>query len=314
MGSLQSVLNPIGPQASAIAGLTWTFFAICGVVYVLVLAAAGWAIFRRRIPSDDAPETSTRLGLVVAAAAGLTVTVVVILSVTSVVAGHGLTSPSGRGAVNVDVIGHQWWWEFQYHGGSPSELVNSPNELHIPVGVPVVVKALSRDVIHSFWVPNLHGKRDLIPGFETYTWIQADKPGTYRGECAEFCGHQHAHMAFQVIAEPMEAFQSWLQQQRKPAPQPSTAEQQRGHDVFMAGTCATCHTIRGTDAGSRIGPELTHVAARQRIAAGTLPTTREHLLRWIFDSQSIKPGNRMPPNPLPNEDLQALVTYLETLR
>jgi cytochrome c oxidase subunit 2 len=192
--------------------------------------------------------------------------------------------------------------------------VNSPNELHIPVGVPVVLKAMSRDVIHSFWVPNLHGKRDLIPGIETQTWIQADAPGTYRGQCAEFCGHQHAHMAFEVIAESPDQFQSWLQQQRKAAPPPSTPETKRGHDVFMRNACVMCHTIRGTDAGSRIGPELTHVAARRLIAAGTLPMTREHLSQWVVDPQAAKPGNRMPPNPLSDEDLDALLSYLETLR
>jgi cytochrome c oxidase subunit II len=314
MGGLQSALNPAGPLASTIAGVTWMFFAVCGLVYVLVLAALGWAILRRRHPSDDAPETSQRLTTVVTGAAAATVTIVIGLSFASVVAGRGLMTPSGTGAVKIGVIGHQWWWEFQYHGSSPSDLVNSPNELHIPVGVPVVLKAISRDVIHSFWVPNLHGKRDLIPGIETQTWIQADAPGTYRGQCAEFCGHQHAHMAFEVIAEPGDAFQSWLQQQRQAAAQASTPDTRRGHDVFMRNACVMCHTIRGTDAGSRVGPDLTHVASRRRIAAGTLPMTREHLSQWVVDSQDAKPGNRMPPNPLPDEDLQALLSYLETLR
>jgi cytochrome c oxidase subunit 2 len=290
------------------------FFAVCALVYVLVIASTGWAILRRRRPSDDAPETSQHLTGIVTGAAAMTITIVIGLSVASVIAGRGLTTPSGAGSITVDVIGHQWWWEFRYHGSSPSELVNSPNELHIPVGVPVVLRAMSRDVIHSFWVPNLHGKRDLIPGVETQTWIQADKPGTYRGQCAEFCGHQHAHMAFQVIAESVDTFDAWLRGQREAAPPPSTPDTQRGHDVFMGNACVMCHTIRGTAAGSRIGPELTHVAARQLIGAGTLPMTREHLSRWIVDPQSFKPGNRMPPNPLREDDLQALLSYMETLR
>jgi cytochrome c oxidase subunit 2 len=315
MDGLQSALNPAGPQASAIAAVTWTFFAIGLVVYVLVIAACAWAIFRRRTTGDNAPETDNRLTWAVAGAVSATVATVIVLSAISVVAGRGLTAPSSQGnVVTMDVIGHQWWWEFQYHGAGPSDLVNSPNEMHVPVGVPVVLTAISRDVIHSFWAPNLQGKRDLIPGFETQMQLQADTPGIYRGQCAEFCGHQHAHMAFQVIAEPADAFLAWLEQQRRAAPPPSTAEAQRGHDVFMRGTCATCHTIRGTTAGSRIGPELTHVASRKRIAAGTLDLTRDHLAQWIADSQSIKPGNRMPPNPLPPDDLQALLTYLETLR
>ena len=314
MGGVQSPLNPAGPQAAAIASLTWWFFAVCAVVYVLVMAAAVWAVVRRRKPSDDAPETARRLGWIVAGAAAVTVVTLVVLTVSSVVAGRGLLSPSAPGAVTVDVIGHQWWWEFQYRDVSANEWVNSPNELHIPVGVPVVLKVTSRDVIHSFWVPNLHGKRDLVPGMVTHTWIQADRPGVYRGQCAEFCGHQHAHMAFLVVAEPVDDFLRWLQRQREGAPQPRTAAEKRGHDVFMKGPCVMCHTIRGTSAGSRFGPDLTHVAARQTIAAGTLPTTRGHLAGWITDSQSIKPGNRMPPNVLSGEDLQALLTYIESLR
>ena len=314
MGGVQSALNPAGPQAAAIANLTWWFFGVCALVYLLVLAATCWAVARRRKPSDDAPETSVRLGWIVGAATAVTIVTLVVLTVSSVVAGRGLTSPSGPGAVTVDVIGHQWWWEFRYRDASANEWVNSPNELHVPVGVPVVLKATSRDVIHSFWVPNLHGKRDLVPGMVTHTWIQADRPGVYRGQCAEFCGHQHAHMAFLVIAEPMEEFLTWLRRQRGSAPQPRTAAQKRGHDVFMQGPCIMCHTIRGTAAASRFGPDLTHVAGRRTIAAGTLPTTRGHLAGWIVDSQSIKPGNRMPPNVLSGGDLQALLAYIETLK
>jgi cytochrome c oxidase subunit 2 len=314
MGAVQSVLDPAGPQARTIAEVTWWFFGLLTVVYVLVMGALLWAVLRRRRDSDDAPETSRRLTTVVASAVGVTIATLVVLSVVSVVAGRGLTSPSGPGAITIDVIGHQWWWEFQYHDVSANERVNSPNELHIPVGVPVALKAMSRDVIHSFWVPNLHGKRDLIPGTVTHTWIQADRPGVYRGQCAEFCGHQHANMAFLVVAEPAEKFQQWLIQQRKGAPQPKTDAQKRGHDIFMSGPCVMCHTIRGTPAGSRVGPDLTHVAGRLTLAAGTLPRTRGHLAGWIMDSQSIKPGNRMPPNALTGDDLQALLAYLETLR
>jgi cytochrome c oxidase subunit 2 len=314
MGAVQSVLDPAGPQARTIAEVTWWFFGLLTVVYVLVMGALLWAVLRRRRDSDDAPETSRRLTTVVASAVGVTIATLVVLSVVSVVAGRGLTSPSGPGAITIDVIGHQWWWEFQYHDVSANERVNSPNELHIPVGVPVALKAMSRDVIHSFWVPNLHGKRDLIPGTVTHTWIQADRLGVYRGQCAEFCGHQHANMAFLVVAEPAEKFQQWLIQQRKGAPQPKTDAQKRGHDIFMSGPCVMCHTIRGTPAGSRVGPDLTHVAGRLTLAAGTLPRTRGHLAGWIMDSQSIKPGNRMPPNALTGDDLQALLAYLETLR
>ena len=278
------------------------------------MVALAIALVRRRRDSDHLPATTARLTRNVVLASAATVVVLVALAVATFAADRGLNSPSGPGAITVDVIGHQWWWDFQYRDVSPQDFVSSPNELHIPVGVPIHIKAQSRDVIHSFWVPNLHGKRDLIPGVITNTWFQADTPGVYRGQCAEFCGHQHAHMAFQVVAQPMDEFLEWIQQQRRPAPPPATDEQRRGHDVFMQSTCVTCHTIRGTDAGSRFGPDLTHVGSRLTIAAGTLPNTREHLQQWVANSQAIKPGNRMPPHRLAPEDLQALLSYLRSLR
>jgi cytochrome c oxidase subunit 2 len=244
----------------------------------------------------------------------VTVITLVGIAASSVVAGRGIYSPSGPGALTVDVVGHQWWWDFQYHDITPSDVFTSPNELHIPVGVPVVIKAMSTDVIHSFWVPNLMGKRDLIPGMVTNTWIQADEPGVYRGQCAEFCGHQHAHMALNVVAEPIDKFQAWIRRQRESAPEPATEQERRGRDVFMQSPCVTCHAIRGTDAGSHIGPELTHVASRLTLAAGTLPNARGHLAGWIANSQSIKPGNRMPPNALAPADFQALLAYVRSLR
>jgi cytochrome c oxidase subunit II len=310
---MTDVLNPAGPQAHDIAFVTWVFMGICAVVYVATLITLGWAVLRRPREDDDSPRISRRLTLIVTGATALTAATLVVLTVASEVAGRGLSNPPGPGAVAIDVIGYQWFWDFRYQDATPSEWVSSPNELHIPVGVPVVLNAISRDVIHSFWVPELHGKRDLIPGITTQTWIQADKPGVYRGQCAEFCGHQHAKMAFIVVAHPVAEFQGWLQQQRRPAVTP-TDETRRGHDLFMSQTCATCHTIRGTPAGSRVGPDLTHVGSRSTIAVGTLPTTREHLTEWVRDPQSIKPGTRMPATQLSEDDLRAVVAYLESLR
>jgi cytochrome c oxidase subunit II len=310
----QNVFNPAGPAARDIASLGWFMFAICGAVYLSVLAALAWALMRRRHASDALPATERRLTQTVVAAVGATIAILLVFTISSVVAGRGLTSPRGPGAVTIDAVGHQWWWEFQYRDLTPSDFVTSPNELHIPVGVPIHIKAISRDVIHSFWVPNLHGKRDLIPGQVTNFWIQADAPGVYRGQCAEFCGHQHANMAFTVVAEPMDKFQAWIQHQRQPAPEPRTDEEKRGQQAFLQTTCVMCHTIRGTSAGSRVGPELTHVGSRLTLAAGAIPNTRGHLAGWVINSQSVKPGNRMPPNPLASDDLQAVVTYLRSLR
>jgi cytochrome c oxidase subunit II len=202
----------------------------------------------------------------------------------------------------------------EYDNQTPSLRVTSANELHLPVGRDIVVTLKAADVIHSFWVPNLHGKVDMVPGRRNVMNLRIEKPGVYRGQCAEFCGLQHAHMAFSVIAESSDDFERWLTAQRAPAPQPQTPEQVRGLDVFERGPCAMCHAIQGTRAGARLGPDLTHVATRSTIAAGTLPNTRESLERWIADPQHIKPGSRMPSTGLSNEDIQALLAYMEILK
>jgi cytochrome c oxidase subunit 2 len=196
----------------------------------------------------------------------------------------------------------------------PSSSFSTANEIHIPVGQPVELTLRSVDVIHSFWVPNLHGKKDLIPGQVNTLVLQADRPGIFRGQCAEFCGLQHANMALYVVAEPPDEFARWQERQRRPAPEPATDAARRGRDVFMASSCVLCHKIGGTMAGGVAGPDLTHVASRLSLAAGTLPNTRGHRAGWIVDPQMHKPGNNMPPNLLSPGDLQALLSYLDTLR
>jgi cytochrome c oxidase subunit 2 len=219
-----------------------------------------------------------------------------------------------NGAVTVEVTGHQWWWEIQYDDAIPSQRVITANELHVPVGQPIVLKVTSRDVIHSFWVPNLQGKRDLIPGYTTALSVRADRTGVFRGQCAEFCGLQHAHMAFDVIVESEKDFAAWLDRMRQSASDPEQAPERRGHDVFMQSRCAGCHTVRGSQAAGQIAPDLTHVATRRTLGAGTLPNTPDNLAAWIRDPQHAKPGNQMPPTALTSEDLRTLVVYLETLR
>jgi cytochrome c oxidase subunit 2 len=178
----------------------------------------------------------------------------------------------------------------------------------------VVLKVDSRDVIHSLWVPNLQGKRDLIPGMTTAVWLQADRAGRFRGQCAEFCGVQHAHMAFDVVVEPETQFEQWLDGQRAPASRPTDPVAARGLDVFMSARCGRCHTIRGTDAAGQAGPDLTHVASRLSIGAGTLPNSAAHRRTWVQDPQSAKPGTQMPANPLGDEAMTPLLVYLDTLR
>jgi cytochrome c oxidase subunit 2 len=311
----QSALDPAGPQAGRISGIWWLMFWVCSAVFVIVMAFLLFAVFRSRPKAEAAGEENDRdMTRVVTGAVAATVVILFVFLVVSYSVSRRVSSSPVTDPLTIKVTGYQWWWKVEYEDAVPSNIVTTANEIHIPVGQAVALKLKSRDVIHSFWVPNLHGKRDLIPGHEATIWLQADREGVFRGQCAEFCGYQHAHMAFVVVAEPTDQFYGWLDQQRKPAPHPADPAQARGQQVFLSKPCVMCHTIKGTPASASVGPDLTHLASRQSIAAGTLPNTRDHLAGWVVDSQSIKPGNRMPQNNLSSEDLQSLLTYLESLK
>jgi cytochrome c oxidase subunit 2 len=318
----QSALDSAGIQAARIERQWWLMFAIITGVFVVVFIWFGLAVLRSRtaaapvqvLPPAEDEAADRRMTIVVTTAIGITVLLLFFLLTTSALTGHNIAALSSKNPVTIQVIGHQWWWEVRYEATQADETVITANEIHVPLGQPVVIKTSSTDVIHSFWAPNLHGKRDLIPGYENALWIQADRPGVYRGQCAEFCGHQHAHMAFYVIAEEPEKFRSWLAAQASTPPPPPDPIARQGQQVFLSNTCVMCHTIRGTEAGAKMGPDLTHLASRMTIASGTLPNTTGNLAGWILDSQSIKPGNKMPPNPLKADDLNALLKYLGTLK
>jgi cytochrome c oxidase subunit II len=312
----QSMLGAAGPHAAGVESLWWLFFWITAGVYVLVMIALLVAVLRRRRPVDPRdPAASRRAGVVITGATGVTLVLLFVLLISSVRTGRysiqGLADPSH---LNIKLTGNQWWWNVEYESTIASQRVRTANEIHIPTGRPVLLKLRSSDVIHSFWVPNLAGKKDLIPGHETELWIQADRPGVYRGQCAEFCGPQHAHMALAVVAEPADKYAAWLDAQRRPAAEPQDQFTKRGRDVFLSGPCVMCHSIRGTGAGGRTAPDLTHLASRLTLAAGTVPNTPGHLAGWITDAQGIKPGNRMPTIGIGGEDLQALLKYLQTLK
>jgi cytochrome c oxidase subunit 2 len=228
--------------------------------------------------------------------------------------GRATTGVPIRDPLTIELTGHQWWWEATYSGPSPRDRFTTANEIHIPVGRPVHIRSTSRDVIHSFWVPNIIGKRDLIPGYTSSLFLNADKPGVYRAQCAEFCGHEHAKMALPVVVHSKADFASWLAEARTPAAEPSDSSAQQGRKVFMAGPCSSCHAITGTPAFGTIGPNLTHLASRRTIGAGTLPNTRGNLGGWVVDPQAIKPGVRMPSNQLEPKDLRALLDYLQSLK
>jgi len=313
---VQSVLAPAGTEASAIHGLWVSMLSVVTVVFVAVLIGVGMAVLRGTRNRTAQRQTSSEpaLARAVGGAVALSVVILVMLLTASVLTGRTLASLRASSAVTVEITGHQWWWEIQYEDSTPARRVVTANEIHIPAGRPIALKVTSRDVIHSFWVPNLQGKRDLIPGYTTAIWLQSNRRGTFRGQCAEFCGLQHAHMAIDVIAQSDEDFHGWLAAMRQPSRSPPGPVEREGHDVFMRSHCATCHTIRGTDAAGQVAPDLTHLASRSTLGAGTLANTPEHLAAWIRDPQRVKPGNQMPPTPLSHEDLQSLVAYLRTLR
>jgi cytochrome c oxidase subunit II len=322
-GPQQSSIDSAGAPAAGIERLWWLFFWLLLAIFVIVMAFLGGSLGRKhrgikQEPLEQthtpSPETESRLTRTVAAATCVTVVILFALVVISVSAAKSITGPGTKSAMTVEVQGNQWWWYVRYLNDDASQIVITANELHIPVGKPVMIRGTSNDVIHSFWVPNLQGKRDLIPSRVTTEWIQADRPGRFRGQCAEFCGLQHAHMALWVVAEPQENFEKWMDAQRQPAKLPANDATQRGQQVFLNRACVFCHNITGTPAAGQVGPDLTHVGSRLSIAAGTLPNNRGNLGGWISDPQRIKPGTHMATVPVPPEDLQPLIEYLESLQ
>lgn len=315
----QSTLHPQGANARRIFDLIWSFSTVAAGTWLLVMLALAAALLRRRLvettrlPFEIDSRQERRFTGVVASAIALTVLVLAIMTTMSFFAGKSIASLSGTETLTVRVTGHQWWWEVRYPQDEPWQAIVTANEIHIPVGEPVKVELDSLDVIHSFWVPSLAGKRDLIPGRPSELTLIADKPGLYRGQCAEFCGYQHAHMAITVVAESRKAFDAWRSGQGAAAPAPAGDEEHRGQRAFLSTGCALCHTIRGTPASGTLGPDLTHLASRHALAADTLAMTPGALAAWIADPQSMKPGAKMPRIALSADDLNAVVTYLGTL-
>lgn len=321
MNPMQRVLEPAGTQAAHIEQLWWLTVAICAVVFVAIMAAWLWAL--RRAPratestvADVAiaatPERGTRRAVTFAVA--VSALGLLALLVASVRTDRALAKMPLEGAIGIRVVGHQWWWDVYYDDPDPLKTFSTANEIYIPVGKPVLVTLQAADVIHSLWIPNLNGKRDLIPGHTLTMPIQADKPGRYRAQCAEFCGLQHAFMALTVNALPQDEYDLWHDAQLKLPGEPADGAAKRGRDLFLSGDCMMCHAIQGTTANARFGPDLTHIASREALGAGRLANTPENLSAWIADPGKFKPGVNMPPHRVAKEDLDALVAYLGTLK
>jgi cytochrome c oxidase subunit 2 len=309
----QSELSPHSPVAHDISLLWWWMLGAAGVVLLGTLALLAIAWIRREQPGLPflGEREHANEGLVVVFGIAIPLVVLVALFGAANVYLVGKTGPpSPRStAMTIDVIGHQWWWEVRYPGSNAV----TANEIHIPTRTRVDVVAESADVIHSFWVPMLARKIDMIPGRENRVLLYASQAGRYRGQCAEFCGLQHANMGLFVIAQPPAAFRSWLAHVAAPAPQ-AGASVARGAQLFMTLQCASCHRIAGTSATGTVGPDLTHLASRRTLAAAEIPNDAAHLTAWISDPQAVKPGDRMPDLGLSKPQVAAIVSYLESLK
>lgn len=305
--SIVPVFDPAGPYAGSIATLSWILVAMGIAVLGVVIGALWTALFGRE-------KLKARLGGTKAiwiGGVGFPVVVLSMLLVYGLSLTRNLIAPVPADAMRVRITGEMWWWRVAYLDGRGRPYMLDANELHIPVGRPVLLELESSDVIHSFWVPRLSGKLDMVPGRRNILPIQADAPGTYAGQCAEYCGGPHALMGFVVVAHEPAAFQAMMAARRAPRPQMAG----EGAALFRSTGCAACHRIAGTDANGAAGPDLTHVGSRRSLGAGILPNNRGTMMGWIGDSQSIKPGNRMPPyKMLSAAELHALAAYLEAQR
>jgi cytochrome c oxidase subunit II len=309
----QNVLQPHSPAAHSISVLWWVMLggAWIGLTLVAVLLVLGWVRRRRAsLPFGGGERAATRLVIGLGIATPILVLTGLFLWSDIFVIRSTAAPPHGSTAMTVQVTGHQWFWEVRY----PGRQAVTANELHIPVRTRVNVVGTTADVIHSLWVPELNRKIDLIPGRTNRILLYADRAGTYPGQCAEFCGLQHAHMELLVVAEPRARFDQWLTGEDATARQPTGADAQRGQQLFLSEGCADCHQIRGTQARGQVGPDLTHVASRTTLGSATIPNDREHLTAWLRDPQRVKPGNKMPELQLSSGDLAALVAYLEELK
>ena len=314
----QSTLDPAGPAAKYISDLSWTVYATFCVVGVIMWVLLAWAATRRRGSFDHHEPVDVEGGHGWIYVGGLAIPFVILATIFVLGLKTMAAFPvhdGGHVHPEIRVTGRQWWWDVEYVNGPIDEHFRTANEIHIPVGRAVDIELLSADVIHSFWVPRLHGKEDLVPGQPHVIRIQADQPGTYAGQCAEYCGAQHAHMMLSVVAQSPSDYETWLAGQLHPAAQPVDDAQMRGQQLFRVKPCALCHTIRGTDSHGTVGPDLTHIGSRQGIASNMLVNNQANLAAWVTHAQALKPASQMPNiSQFTGDELLALVAYLQSLK
>lgn len=305
-----------GPAGDPVTALGWGLGIVSIIVLAIVTVLLLWGILRARA----LPARAGQLAVVsdsggmkwIYVGVGVSSVVLVACAAWTMATLAAVSMPAHAADITLQVTASQWWWKVRYAAPVATDIFDTANELHIPVGRPVRVELTSVDVIHSFWIPQLAGKMDVIPGKTNVMWMQAQQPGVYRGQCGEFCGAQHAHMAMYVVADDAPTFAAWRQNQLRAAAVPASPATATGEKVFVA-YCAACHAVRGTDAGGIFGPDLTHLMTRRTLAAGLLPNTTANLEAWISNPQSLKPGTRMPAPAVSPAQLQAVVAYLQTL-
>lgn len=316
---VQNALGGQGAEDSNFIRLFTLFMVVCTAMYVIVTVALIAAVWRRRkavLTIDDRRhhQTSKLVGPALITWTILIAVGLIGLTVASFFTDRSNAANGSNPQLTLTVTANQWWWDVEYDTADVSRTVRTANEIHLPVGVPAQVRLKSNDVIHSFWIPNLAGKQDLIPGRQTDAQLLPRKIGLYRGQCAEFCGTQHAHMALDVTVESKADFDRWYAAQLQPARAPANPLQLAGYRYVTTRECGACHNITGTPASGQVAPDLTHFASRRSIAAGTLPMSTGNLYGWVADPQSQKPGNHMPTVGLASNDLHSIVAYLEALK
>lgn len=307
----QGFLKPVGEAARKADALWDVVFLIAVVIFVIVEGLLVFAIIRFRHRPGRKPaqfEGNPRLEVILVLIPALILAGIAIPTVRTIF--DLAEAPPKAERLDVTVIAHQFWWEYRY----PDLGIETANELHIPTGKPVYVSLESADVIHSFWVPKLSGKQDNVPGYVNYLTLETDRPGTYFGQCAEYCGLSHANMRLRVVAQTPEGFAQWVAQQQEPSETPNVPLARKGRQLFLQGACAGCHAIEGTDAQGDVGPDLTHFASRRRFAGAIFESTADDLVAWLRDPPAVKPGAKMPDLGLSEDQIEALVAYLRTLR
>jgi cytochrome c oxidase subunit 2 len=329
-----SIFDPASPSAEAIRSLSLLVAGIAAFIFLIVEGVLLYSVARFRVaapagqsslPGGEPPQVygSQAIEIAWTAAPALIVFILVLVVIRTLweVNRPNPAPSSGDRALYVTVIGHQWWWEYVYESYDGRKLgIVSANELHVPAGSegaarPVYLTLKSADVCHSFWVPRLAGKTDLIPGHPNELWFQTDKPGLYLGQCAEYCGTQHANMLLRVVVDEPTEFERWLAHEAAPATPPpdDNAAANAAQAVFLGQSCIKCHRVRGTPADGTFGPDLTHLMGRKTLAAGMVPNDAERLREWLVDPQRVKPGCLMPAFGLDPRDIDSLVDYLATL-